>query len=170
MIDIRRAVKEDFEVLEELYRELEEDGVFYQPQHFVLSPKGARSEYMAGILGSDNQALFVAEDDGKVIMQMDPIPLGTNSNGQNVMVSISGVIRAKAMGASSLDSNAQRAEIKNIVRETLTRELAPNINSMGDLKFLMLTANRLNPVVIEAIKARGYEAAFTMPLVIRPVQ
>ena len=67
MIDIRRAVKEDFEILEELYRELEEDGVFYQPQHFVLSPKGARSEYMAGILGSDNQALFVAEDDGKVI-------------------------------------------------------------------------------------------------------
>ena len=103
------------------------------------------------------------------LMQMDPIPLGTNSNGQNVMVSISGVIRAKAMGASSLDSNAQRVEIKNIVRETLTRELAPNINSMGDLKFLMLTANRLNPVVIEAIKARGYEAAFTMPLVIRPV-
>ncbi|MBR6254004.1 MAG: GNAT family N-acetyltransferase [Clostridiales bacterium] len=67
MINIRRAVKEDFEILEELYRELEEDGVFYQPQHFVLSPKGARSEYMAGILGSDNQALFVAEDDGKVI-------------------------------------------------------------------------------------------------------
>ncbi|MBR6254007.1 MAG: hypothetical protein IKR22_01105 [Clostridiales bacterium] len=104
------------------------------------------------------------------LMQMDPIPLGTNSNGQNVMVSISGVIRAKAMGVSSLDSNAQRVEIKNIVRETLTRELAPNINSMGDLKFLMLTANRLNPVVIEAIKARGYEAAFTMPLMIRPVQ
>ncbi|MBO4747850.1 MAG: hypothetical protein J5607_07345 [Clostridiales bacterium] len=48
MIGIRRAVKEDFEILEELYRELEEDGVFYQPQHFVLSPKGARSEYMAG--------------------------------------------------------------------------------------------------------------------------
>ena len=54
------------------------------------------------------------------LMQMDPIPLGTKSNGQNVMVSISGVIRAKAMGASSLDSNAQRVEIKNIVRETLS--------------------------------------------------
>ena len=103
------------------------------------------------------------------LMQMDPIALGTNSNGQNVMASISGVIRAKAMGVSSLDSNAQRAEIKNIVRETLSRELAPKIDSMGDLKFLMLEANRLNPVVIEAIKARGYEAAFTMPLVIRPV-
>ena len=44
MINIRRAEKEDFEILEDLYRELEEDGVFYQPQHFVLSPKGARSE------------------------------------------------------------------------------------------------------------------------------
>ena len=67
MINIRRAEKEDFEVLEDLYRELEEDGVFYQPQHFVLSPKGARSEYMAEIQKSDKQALFVAEDDGKVI-------------------------------------------------------------------------------------------------------
>lgn len=61
MINIRRAEKEDFEILEDLYRELEEDGVFYQPQHFVISPKGARSEYMAGILKSDYQALFVAE-------------------------------------------------------------------------------------------------------------
>ena len=102
------------------------------------------------------------------LMQMDPIPLGTNSNGQNVMVSISGVIRAKAMGASSLDSNAQRVEIKNIVRETLTRELSPQINSMSDLKFLMLEANRLNKVVIAELNARGYEAAFTMPLIIRP--
>ena len=67
MIKIRRAGKEDFETLEDLYRELEEDGVFYQPQHFVLSPKGARSVYMEGILESDDQALFVAEDDGRVI-------------------------------------------------------------------------------------------------------
>lgn len=28
MINIRRAEKEDFEILEDLYRELEEDGVF----------------------------------------------------------------------------------------------------------------------------------------------
>lgn len=67
MITIRRAEKEDFEILEDLYRELEEDGVFYQPQHFVLSPKGARSKYMEDILKSDTQALFVAKDDGKVI-------------------------------------------------------------------------------------------------------
>ena len=103
------------------------------------------------------------------LMQMDPIPLGTNSNGQNVMAKVSGVIRAKAMGVSSLDSNAQREEIKSIVRETLTRELSPQINSMGDIKFLMLEANRLNKVVIAELNARGYEAAFTMPLVIRPV-
>ena len=103
------------------------------------------------------------------LMQMDPILLGTNSNGQNVMAKVSGVIRAKAMGVSSLDSNAQREEIKSIVRETLTRELSPQINSMGDIKFLMLEANRLNKVVIAELNARGYEAAFTMPLVIRPV-
>ena len=102
------------------------------------------------------------------LMQMDPIPLGTNSNGQNVMVNISGVIRAKAMGVSSMDSNGQREEIKSIVRETLTRELSPQIDSMGNLKFLMLEANRLNKVVIAELNARGYEAAFTMPLIIRP--
>ena len=102
------------------------------------------------------------------LMQMDPIALGTNSNGQNVQASVSGVIRAKAMGVSSLDSNGQREEIKSIVRETLTRELSPQINSMGDIKFLMLEANRLNKVVIAELNARGYETAFTMPLVIRP--
>ena len=103
------------------------------------------------------------------LMKMDPIALGTNSNGQNVQASISGVIRAKAMGVSSLDSNGQREEIKSIVRETLTRELSAQINSMGDIKFLMLEANRLNKVVIAELNARGYEAAFTMPLVIRPL-
>ncbi|MBP5492286.1 MAG: GNAT family N-acetyltransferase [Clostridiales bacterium] len=67
MITIRNATMDDAPVLEDLYRELEEDGVFYQPQHFVLSPKGARSVYLKGILESDTQAMFVAEEEGKVI-------------------------------------------------------------------------------------------------------
>ena len=39
---------------------------------------------------------------------------------------------------------------------------------MGDLKFLMKAANDLNRTVCEELKARGYEAAFRIPMVIRP--
>ena len=102
------------------------------------------------------------------LMDMEPIALGTNSHGQNVLMKISGSILAKPMGASALDAGAQREEVKTIVRETLTRELTPKIDSMGDIKFLMLEANRLNRIVVADLNARGYEAAFKMPLVIRP--
>ena len=67
MIKIRKANRDDFEVLEELYTELEKDGVMYQSEHFVLSPKGARSRQLEEILASENQVMLVAEDDGKVI-------------------------------------------------------------------------------------------------------
>ncbi len=40
MITTRKAKKEDSEVLENLYTELEEDAVLYQPEHFVFSKKG----------------------------------------------------------------------------------------------------------------------------------
>ncbi|MBP5753459.1 MAG: hypothetical protein J6W60_11485, partial [Treponema sp.] len=67
MVTIRKAVRDDFEVLEELYTELEKDGVMYQSEHFVLSPKGARSRQLEEILASENQVMLVAEDEGKVI-------------------------------------------------------------------------------------------------------
>ena len=67
MVTIRKAVRDDFEVLEELYTELEKDAVMYQSEHFVLSPKGARSRQLEEILASENQVMLVAEDDGKVI-------------------------------------------------------------------------------------------------------
>jgi GNAT superfamily N-acetyltransferase len=67
MIKIRKAKKEDSEAIEKLYTELEQDGVKYQPEHFVLSEKGARSQQLESILNSDTQAMFVAEDDGTVI-------------------------------------------------------------------------------------------------------
>lgn len=67
MITIRKAKPEDFETLEKLYTELEEDAVLYQPKHFVLSEKGARSIQLKGILSSENQVMFVAEDEGTVI-------------------------------------------------------------------------------------------------------
>ncbi len=67
MVTIRKAVRDDFEVLEELYTELEKDGVMDQSEHFVLSPKGARSRQLEEILASENQVMLVAEDDRKVI-------------------------------------------------------------------------------------------------------
>lgn len=67
MISIRKARTEDLAAIEELYTELEKDGVFYQPEHFVLSKTGERSRQMEGVLKSDTQVMFVAEDGGTVI-------------------------------------------------------------------------------------------------------
>ncbi|MBO7421671.1 MAG: GNAT family N-acetyltransferase [Spirochaetaceae bacterium] len=67
MISIRKARTEDSAAIEELYTELEKDGVFYQPEHFVLSKTGERSRQMEGVLKSDTQVMFVAEDGGTVI-------------------------------------------------------------------------------------------------------
>ena len=67
MVTIRKAATEDLARLEELYRELEEDAVLYQPEHFVFSPKGTRTEQAKEILKSDTQTMLVAEKDGEVI-------------------------------------------------------------------------------------------------------
>ena len=67
MISIRKARTEDSAAIEELYTELEKDGVFYQPEHFVLSKTGERSHQMEGVLKSDTQVMFVAEDGGTII-------------------------------------------------------------------------------------------------------
>ena len=67
MITIRKAKKEDSEVLENLYTELEEDAVLYQPEHFVFSKKNQRSKQLEEILESENQIMLVAEDAGNVI-------------------------------------------------------------------------------------------------------
>ena len=67
MVNIRRAKAEDLARIEDLYRELEEDAVLYQPEHFVFSPKGTRTEQVKEIMDSDTQAMYVAEADGDVI-------------------------------------------------------------------------------------------------------
>ena len=67
MILIRKAKKEDAAAVEALYTELEKDGVHYQPEHFVLSRAGERSQQLESILGSDTQVMFVAESDNKVV-------------------------------------------------------------------------------------------------------
>ena len=64
---IRKAIKEDFEAIEKLYTELEEDAVLYQPEHFVFSKPGQRSHQLEEILKSENQIMLVAEEAGLVI-------------------------------------------------------------------------------------------------------
>ena len=67
MTIIRKAQKDDFETIEKLYTELEEDAVLYQPEHFVFSKKGQRSKQLEQILESENQIMLVAEEAGNVI-------------------------------------------------------------------------------------------------------
>ncbi|MCR5122756.1 MAG: GNAT family N-acetyltransferase [Ruminococcus sp.] len=67
MIMIRKAVPEDAEQIEKLYSVLESDAVSYQPQHFVMSPAGTRSEQLKSILGSETQTMLAAEENGAVI-------------------------------------------------------------------------------------------------------
>ena len=64
---IRKAIKEDFEAIEKLYTELEEDAGLYQPEHFVFSKPGQRSLQLEEILKSENQIMLVAEESGLVI-------------------------------------------------------------------------------------------------------
>ena len=64
---IRTATTNDITALRELYLELEKDGVRYQPEHFVFSKKGQRSQQLEEILKSENQIMLVAEDAGNVI-------------------------------------------------------------------------------------------------------
>lgn len=65
MVNIRGAVRSDSESLERLYTQLEKDAVYYQPEHFVMSGKGARIS--DGLFESDTQAVYVAEVGGEVV-------------------------------------------------------------------------------------------------------
>ena len=89
MLNIRKATTEDLARLEELYRELEEDAVLYQPEHFVFSPKGTRTEQVKEILNSDTQTMLVAEKDGEVIgFAKADIPAGAYVHTHNVADSL----------------------------------------------------------------------------------
>ena len=64
-MQIRIANENDVESLRRLYRELEADGVKYQPEHFVI---GYRSDaFFQEIFESGNQDILVAEEEGTVI-------------------------------------------------------------------------------------------------------
>ena len=62
---IRKAVKEDLPALRGLYRALEEDGVRYQPEHFVIGER--TDEFFENIFESGNQDILVADIDGEAV-------------------------------------------------------------------------------------------------------
>lgn len=62
---IRKADGNDIEALRELYRLLEEDGVRYQPEHFVIGER--TGEFFQSIFDSETQEILVADIDGVAI-------------------------------------------------------------------------------------------------------
>ncbi|MFR4485430.1 N-acetyltransferase family protein [Sellimonas intestinalis] len=65
MMLIRRAGIDDVEQLRLLYQELEEDGVRYQPEHFVVGERS--NEFFQSVFESADQDILVAEEDGKIL-------------------------------------------------------------------------------------------------------
>ena len=64
-MNIRIANREDIKELQQLYYELENDALRFQPEHFV---HGERDEaFFEPIFAAENQDIFVAEQDGKII-------------------------------------------------------------------------------------------------------
>ena len=64
-MQIRKATMDDVEALRILYFELEQDGVKYQPEHFVIGYRD--DEFFEKIFDSANQDILVAEVDSKVV-------------------------------------------------------------------------------------------------------
>ena len=62
---IRKATMDDIEALRVLYLELEQDGVKYQPEHFVIGYRD--NTFFEQIFNSENQDILVAEIDSKVV-------------------------------------------------------------------------------------------------------
>lgn len=62
---IRRAGIDGVEQLRLLYQELEEDGVRYQPEHFVVGERS--NEFFQSVFESADQDILVAEEDGKIL-------------------------------------------------------------------------------------------------------
>lgn len=62
---IRKATMQDLPALRNLYLALEEDGVRYQPEHFVIGER--TDEFFRNIFDSDSQDILVADIDGEAI-------------------------------------------------------------------------------------------------------
>jgi len=64
-LTVRKASKEDLPALRALYRALEEDGVRYQPEHFVIGER--TDDFFDNIFASADQDILVADIDGEAV-------------------------------------------------------------------------------------------------------
>ena len=62
---IRKATTDDLKALRELYLAVEEDGVRYQPEHFVIGERP--DEFFQSVFDGENQDILVADIDGEAI-------------------------------------------------------------------------------------------------------
>lgn len=62
---IRKATMDDAEALRGLYLELEQDGVKYQPEHFVIGYRD--DDFFEKIFNRENEDILVAEIESKVV-------------------------------------------------------------------------------------------------------
>ena len=62
---IRKATTDDLKALRELYLALEEDGVRYQPEHFVIGER--TDDFFQSVFDGENQDILVADIDGEAI-------------------------------------------------------------------------------------------------------
>ena len=62
---IRKATYDDLEALRGLYLALEEDGVRYQPEHFVIGER--TDDFFKSVFDSDTQDILVADIDGVAV-------------------------------------------------------------------------------------------------------
>lgn len=62
---IRKATTDDLKALRELYLALEEDGVRYQPEHFVIGER--TDEFFQSVFDGENQDILVADIDGEAL-------------------------------------------------------------------------------------------------------
>ena len=88
----------------------------------------------------------------------------------DVTLAVSGALLTKRKDGDFSDPAAQRAEVKAIAREILERELPLRGADSGDLKTLLLAGTSIGKTILSDLDARGYEAAFKLPLMIRPKQ
>ena len=64
-VTIRNATKDDLRALRDLYLALEEDGVRYQPEHFVIVER--TDEFFQSIFDSDTQDILLADIGGEAV-------------------------------------------------------------------------------------------------------
>ncbi|MBO4637072.1 MAG: hypothetical protein J5685_07990 [Clostridiales bacterium] len=93
---------------------------------------------------------------------------GLKSDGTPLRVSAFGEIRMKAKDPSQFEGKDQRAIAKEIIYDALRNALTGREDDLNELKRLMLLPRQISPVITDALNSAGFEAAFKMPLMLKP--